>query len=345
MAFCIDIGATAFCFLVFIGLVAGMNDEYDGTLWNSTSDPMPPVQPKWIGYSSISYANYTFIDGASGGTFNLVNIPGWFFEDYSTLRTQTWSAGNDQGIPRMTFSSNNFNNPTDPHSNLYAPYSEGECSWSETEGGGGYSGYDFMQKTIVSLASAGLPVYFKEEEYLDWGPCLVYTALMPDAPDSALLRDMKYIIKFQKSSGLMVSRNNVGIEWCCADQGTCVSGTNTKCKDGTDARKTWAISQDSYSNHQIYTADAFAQSNIFRQDCPFDSPSPPSAGTSGDGPAAGYKGAVPLSIGVFTAGMVVGAMMFYKYAQDQKKKESLASQDGNKTGIQTQNKSIGDRSL
>ena len=143
------------------------------SLWDPATDPLPPLQPKEVGYRAMAKAFYKFLP--SNEIMSDVYYEGWQFSSYSRLVTQGTTSGSDVGEPEMTFSYNNYTDPTDPQAILYAKYSDTSCSFSTTEGNQNFPGYDEYQNLLLEYYAAGIPVTYAFENYMDYGLCHVYT--------------------------------------------------------------------------------------------------------------------------------------------------------------------------
>ena len=63
-------------------------------LWNISTDPLPPVQPKEVGYQAVSIALYKFLPSLQ--VLSDAYLSGWQFCSYSRLVTQSQVAGNNK---------------------------------------------------------------------------------------------------------------------------------------------------------------------------------------------------------------------------------------------------------
>lgn len=70
--------------LVFIHIIASccfLNALAASVVWNITTDPMPPLQPKEMGCDTQNYQHYYLIP--SGEVILDLNVPGYQFNSYS----------------------------------------------------------------------------------------------------------------------------------------------------------------------------------------------------------------------------------------------------------------------
>lgn len=167
-------------------------------LWNITTGPMPPYQPKEMGVETLTIQHYTA--DATGEVFVDINLPGFIFNSYSQLSAMATTGGEVDGVPQLQVAYNNFNDPSSPTATLLAYYNTQTCMSGPIEGDSPYNGYDYYTNLLLSLYYSGTPIYFQYVELPDYGTCLQYTAT-PPWPFDDLPRDLKYTVTFQQSTG------------------------------------------------------------------------------------------------------------------------------------------------
>jgi hypothetical protein len=251
---------------IFLLLIIGITT---GAVWNPSTDPLPPVQPKEVGFLIENVYNNTFVN--EGVQLLDVQIFGYQLNSYNLQTVQVSSGGYNQNQAVMQFSYQNLSVPDSSTASLYAQYGSKSCSFSPSEGGTPYQGYDYYTNAVLAFsADPNTTVYFEEMYYPDYGDCLVYSVPVPWPYDSPVYpRKMNYTIIYQKSTNYLVQYSLKGTEYCCADTGTCVD-QQLYCNDGSDPLLTFTTSDSYYSNYHIFDNNAYNSSSVLGAYCPFD---------------------------------------------------------------------------
>jgi hypothetical protein len=261
---------SSFVLLVFSLLVLNL---VQGKQWNITTDPLPPLQPKECGYET--YNNQVYYD-VNGKVVLSLQVAGFTFMSYLNQVSQSQAAGNNFGIPIMQFAYSNFTAGT----TFLAGYNAQNCTEGEVEGYEPYPGYDYYQSELVALYELGVPIEFVVVILPEYGLCLRYSAVLPwDNP--SLPRYLTYTLTFQNSTGYLIEYDLIGTEYCCYDTITLYCPNKGLCYDGSTPQLTYAQTNQSLSNYQIYNESKWSP-GFFGNYCPFSSSTSTVTVTSGD---------------------------------------------------------------
>ena len=189
-------------------------------LYNLTTDPLPPVQPKEVGFQVVSLADYKFL--SSGEQQSFAYVVGYQFSSYSRLTIQTQGGGTNEGLPLMTISYDNYTNPADQCATTYIQYDKQTCTYGPTEGFAAYPGYDQYTNELMGYYEAGVPIYYSTEDYQDFGPTYTYEVLVPW--DYQPPRELTYTLIYQQSTGYLLAYILNGTEYCCKAGGCVTEG-------------------------------------------------------------------------------------------------------------------------
>ena len=236
-------------------------------VWNPTTDPAPPLQPKECGYTYTGLGTYESVGGESFNNFDLVGSQFWSFAGQSTSSV----VGGSNGQPYMQYASSNFTTGE----NFVINWQLGTCTSGTVEGGSPYMGYDYYTNLIEGYAAMNVTVLFSQLSNFtalgtDFGPCYQYQVLVPwDFPPPTPPRNLTYTAVFQIETGYLILFALTGTEYCCPSLGTCVDFT-PNCTDGTSALLTYVDSSSYYTDYKIYTPSSWS-SEFFsiNPSCPF----------------------------------------------------------------------------
>lgn len=243
------------------------------TLWNITTGPMPPLQPKELGVELLNYQFYTLV--STNEVILNINVPGYQFNSYSQQCQMATTGGEVNGIPQVQLSYGNYKDPSSNTASMLAHYNDQTCTYSQIEGESPYPGYDYYQSMLLSLYYSGIPVYFDYVNLPDYGLCLQYTAT-PPWPSDDEPRDLTYTLTFQNSTGYLLIYALIGTEYCCPGLNLYCPNSGP-CDDGSMPLLTQANTTSFYGPYQIYEADSWSD-GFFGPYCPFPSDSTSSSG-------------------------------------------------------------------
>lgn len=244
------------------------------TLWNVTTGPMAPLQPKELGFELLNYQFYTLV--STGEVILDLKVPGYQFSSYSQQCQSATTGGELNGIPQIQLSYGNYKDPSSSTASMLAHYNDQTCTYSQIEGESPYPGYDYYQNLLLSLYYSGIPVYFDYVDLPDYGLCLQYTATPPWISDDEP-RSLTYTLTFQNSTGYLIIYALVGTEYCCPGLNLYCPNSGL-CEDGSAPLLTHANTTALYGPYQIYEEDSWSE-GFFGPYCPF----PSSSSSSGDG--------------------------------------------------------------
>ncbi len=169
------------------------------TLWNVTTGPLPPLQPKEMGADTLNYQYYTL--ESTGEVILDLNVPGYQFNSYSQQCVMSTTGGEVDGVPQIQISYDNYMNPSSETASMQAHYTTQSCTYGPIEGESPYTGYDYYTTLLMSLYNAGIPIYFDFVDSPEYGVCLQYTATPPWESDDEP-RVLTYTLTFQNSTGI-----------------------------------------------------------------------------------------------------------------------------------------------
>ena len=232
------------------------------TLWNATTDPLPPLQPPEFGAYVSTYGVTILI--STGELLSSVNMPGYEFSSYSQLSIMSVLGGQMGGIPQLQIAYNNYSTPS---SNFLAYYNTQQCMTGEVEGNSPFTGYDYYQNLVLQLYYSGTPIFFEYVTLPDYGLCVTYITSPPwDNP--ALPRNITYSLTFQNSTGYLIYYEVSGTEYCCVNENLyCPNSGN--CSDGTVPVQIFSNATQLTDSYQIYDASAWPN-DFFGAYCPFE---------------------------------------------------------------------------
>lgn len=230
-----------------------------GSIWNPSTDPLPPLQPAECGYEVLDKQLY---HNSTGGIVLQLEVGGYSFSSYSKQFIQSTATGSNFGLPVMQLAFTNYTSQT----GLLVSYNTQTCTTGAVEGNSPFPGYNFYQEEIMQLYNSGIQISFEYVEKPVYGVCLQYSAIVPWFNPS-LPRDLVYTLVFQNSTGYLVEYSLVGTEYCCFGTNFyCPNSGN--CSDGSVPQLTYASTNQTQYNYAIFTEESWSQ-GFFSQDCPF----------------------------------------------------------------------------
>lgn len=269
------------------------------TLWNVTTGPMPPLQPKELGVELLNIQTYTLV--SNNELILDLNVPGYQFNSYSQQCQMATTGGELNGVPQVQLSYGNYKDPSSDTASMLAHYNDQTCTYSQIEGESPYPGYDYYQTMLLSLYYSGIPVYFDYVTLPEYGLCLQYTATPPwDSDDEP--RDLTYTLTFQNSTGYMLIYALIGTEYCCPGLNLYCPNSGP-CEDGTMPVLTQANTTAYYGPYQIYSADSWSK-GFFGAYCPFPT-AVTSNGSGGSGGGMSTSAALAVTFGALFAVAVI----------------------------------------
>lgn len=231
-------------------------------VWNPSTDPLPPLQPKEVGMQTFNSQPYRSL--VTGEDLFKLEVSGYQFLSYESKIIVAWATGQNAltnpPAPLMQYSWSNFTSGK----SLLAQYATQSCVTGDIEGASSFSGYDFYRNYLMLLYSLNITITFDNFTFDAYGPCMVFTApALWNNP--ALPRKLVYTLIFQNSTGYLMQYSVAGTEYCCNDM---VCPNDGLCSDGTAPFLTYASTNQTLSKYQLFSSASWP-SGFFKPFCPF----------------------------------------------------------------------------
>ncbi len=165
-------------FLIFVALTLPSCVLSAAALWNISTDPMPPLQPKEMGAETLNYQYYYLVSDPSDVILNL-NVPGFQFNSYLYQSIMSTTGGEVNGQPQIQIAYDNYADPSSATASMLAHYDTQTCQYGPIEGDSPYMGYNYYTNLLLSLYSEQIPIYFEYVTLPEYGLCLQYTSTPP----------------------------------------------------------------------------------------------------------------------------------------------------------------------
>ena len=217
------------------------------TLWNKTTDALPPLLPKECMSQRLENNNYTFVD--NGQVLRETSLPGYSYASYQLLCTLNLNGGyntvgSEQAIPQSMVSWSNYSTSANSDkATLQLFIGDGYCQYWAIEGGTPYMGYDYYANEIVALYDSGTPVYYTESIDEVYGVLRSYT--VPLMNNDAIVN---YTTTYT-SDDLLLDYTAEGHQYCCLSN---CAPKGTPCREGGESRLAKTYSNVRYTDYVIY---------------------------------------------------------------------------------------------
>lgn len=231
------------------------------SLWVPGVDPLPPLQPKEVGYSLTVRQSYTDL---ATGVSSLQVLSAYEYLSYSYLSTFSITSHGSSPIVQLAF--NNYTNPYSETSTYVVEYNSRSCVYGPSEGYSPYMGYDYYQNQILDLYYSGQDLYFEYEES-SYGLLLVYSSIVPYPGEYP--RNITYTVAFENSTGYLVRYDLVGTEYCCPTNSDYSCPNSGLCNDGSVPTITLAQTNQTSFDYDILEASDWP-ADFFQYACPFN---------------------------------------------------------------------------